>query len=55
MTTFNDVLNALRAQARSPREKGTPDALIRLIGRVTYLSVQTMRIVDNLPPALGDG
>ena len=36
-------------------EQGTPDALIRLIGRVTYLSVQTMRIVDNLPPALGDG
>lgn len=31
---------------------GAPDALIRLIARVTYLSVETMKIVDNLPPSL---
>jgi predicted helicase len=29
-----------------------PDALIRLIQRVTYLSVETMKIVDDLPPSL---
>ena len=29
-----------------------PDALIRLIKRVTHLSVETMKIVDNLPPGL---
>ena len=29
-----------------------PDALIHLIQRVTYLSVETMKIVDNLPPSL---
>ncbi|MGC6498289.1 MAG: hypothetical protein ACON4I_10335 [Candidatus Puniceispirillaceae bacterium] len=27
-----------------------PNALIQLIQRVTYLSVETMQIVDNLPP-----
>jgi len=36
-------------------EQGEPDALIKLIRRITWLSVQTVKIVDHLPPALGDG
>ena len=36
MTTFNDVLNALRAQAKSPREKGTlfEDLMVAILPQI---------------------
>ena len=48
MTTFN--ANDWIAE-QIARGNG-PDALIRLIQRVTYLSVETMKIIDNLPDSL---
>ena len=35
-------------------EQARPDALVELIKRVTFLSIETARIVKNLPPAIGE-
>ena len=40
------------AEQTHPDGKPRPDALIELIRRVTYLSVETQKIVDNLPNAV---
>ncbi|ADE38247.1 DEAD/DEAH box helicase [Candidatus Puniceispirillum marinum] len=49
----NDANDWITEQiANGGNEGGAPDALIRLIQRVTHLSVETMKIVDNLPPSL---
>lgn len=48
----NDANDWITEQTADPTSDNGPDALIHLIQRVTYLSVETMKIVDNLPPSL---
>ena len=38
-----------------PNGRPRPDSLVELIRRVTYLSIETARIIDNLPNAVGEG